>query len=150
MEEMEKNAVQETVAAAAPANKLSTNRSLLKLILLSLITFGIYALVIMTKISIDINTIATPYDKKKTMNFLLVAFIFSWLTIGIVPLVWGHKISDRIGTELARRGIDYKFGAADYWLWGFVGAIIIIGPFVYCHKLLTAMNKLCEDYNVKG
>ena len=104
----------------------------------------------MSNVSTDINTIASRYDGKKTMHYCLVLFIFSWLTLGIVPLVWSHKISDRIGAELTRRGIDYQFGAGTFWGWGILGSLILVGPFIYTHKLLTAMNLLSADYNVNG
>lgn len=135
---------------ATPANKLKTNRGLVKYILLSLITFGIYGLVVMSKISTEINVIASRYDGKKTMHYCLVVFIFSWLTCGIVPIVWIHKLSNRIGAELTRRGIDYKFSASTYWLWGVLGSLIVVGPFIYYHKFFKAMNQLCADYNEKG
>lgn len=77
-------------------------------------------------------------------------FLFSWLTLGIVPLVWHHKMSARVGTELARRGIDYSFGASTFWLWGILGSIIVVGPFIYTYKLLKSMNLLAADYNAKG
>lgn len=137
-------------ANAAPVGQLKTNRGLLKYILLSLITFGIYGLVAMSGVSTDINTIAGRYDGKKTMHFCLVAFIFSWLTAGIVPLVWYHKISARIGNELQRRGIDYSFGAGSFWGWNILGSFIVVGPFIYTHKLFKAMNLLAADYNTKG
>ena len=134
----------------APAKQLKTNRGLLKLILLSIITLGIYGIVVMSGVSTDINIVASRYDGRKTMHFCLVLFIFSWLTCGIVPLVWYHRISDRIGTELARRGIDYNFGAGTFWGWGFFGVLILVGPFIYTYKLLKSMNLLCADYNVRG
>ena len=133
-----------------PALKLKTNRGLLKYILLSLITFGIYSLVVMSSISTDINEVASRHDGRKTMHFCLVAFIFSWLTCGIVPLVWYHNISDRIGCELRRRGIPYSFGAGSYWGWAILGSLICVGPFIYMHKLFKSMNLLCADYNVRG
>ena len=133
-----------------PVRQLRTNRSLLKLILLSLITFGIYGLVVMCHISSEINEVASRYDGKKTMHFALVVFVFSWLTMGIVPIVWQHKISNRIGDELQRRNQDYKFSAKDFWLWGVLGALIIVGPFVYCHKFLKSMNLINADYNING
>lgn len=134
----------------APAGQLKTNRGLLKFILLSIITFGIYGIVVMSSISNDINTIAGRYDGKKTMHYCLVVFVFSWLTIGIVPIVWCHKISNRIGSELARRGINYKFDAGTFWGWGILGSFIVVGPFIYCHKLLNSMNLLAAHYNING
>lgn len=132
------------------AHLLSINKSLLKTILLSLITFGIYFLVVMSSVSNDINIIATRHDGKKTMHFCLLFFIVSYITFGIGALVWYHNISKRIGDELKRRNIAYSFGAADYWLWYFLGSLILVGPLVYYHKLFKATNLLCEDYNVNG
>ena len=136
--------------ANAPVGQLKTNRGLLKYILLSLITFGIYGIVVMSAVSTDINTIAGRYDGKKTMHYCLVYFLFSGLTLGIVPLVWTHKISARIGSELSRRGIGYSFGAGTFWLWGILGSLILVGPFIYLHKLLKSMNLLAENYNING
>ena len=65
--------------SAAPVGQLRTNRGLLKFILLSLITFGIYGIVVMSDVSTDINTIASRYDGRRTMHYCLVCFVFSWL-----------------------------------------------------------------------
>ncbi|MCQ2184147.1 MAG: DUF4234 domain-containing protein [Bacteroidales bacterium] len=124
----------------------NTKRGLLKYILLSLITFGIYSLVVMSHISEEINYAASPRDGKHTMHYLLMALIFSWLSLGIVPLVWFHRISNRIGAELSARNCDYSFSAMDFWLWNIVGSLILVGPFVYLHKLLKAMNLINADY----
>ena len=136
--------------AYAPVNKLKTNRGLIKLILLSMITFGIYGLVVMSAVSTDINTIASRYDGKKTTHYLLMTFLFSWLTLGIAPIVWNHKISARIGAELKRRGLNYRYGAGSFWGWCVLGSLIGVGPLVYMHKMLKSMNKLSAHYNVYG
>ena len=135
---------------APPAQKLNTSRGLLKTILLSLITFGIYPLVLYSVMSSDINVIASRYDGRKTMNYLLLMFIVAPITLGTGGIVWCHNISDRIGNELKRRGIAYSFGAGSFWGWNVLGSLIGIGPLVYTHKLLKAMNLLCADYNEKG
>lgn len=134
----------------APVGQLNTKRGLVKYILLSLITFGIYGIVALSGVSTDINTVASRYDGKKTMHYCLVFFIFSWLTCGIVPIVWFHKISARMGNELRRRGIDYSFGAGSFWGWNVLGSLIVVGPFIYIHKFFKAMNLIAADYNVKG
>lgn len=137
-------------ASAAPVGQMKTGRGLLKFILLNFVTLGIYSLVYFSGISSDINTIASRYDGKRTMHFCLLAFIVGPITFGIAFIVWYHKLSDRIGKELRRRGICYSFSAADFWLWNVVGSIILVGPFVYLHKLSKAMNKIAEHYNVNG
>ena len=135
---------------AAPVRQLSTSRGLLKFILLSIITLGIYGIVVMTQVGNDINAIASRYDGKKTMHYCLLFFVVAPFTLGIGSIVWMHKISNRIGAELNRRGLNYSFSSSTYWLWNVLGTLIIVGPFVYLHKMFTAMNALAADYNVNG
>ncbi|MEE1077126.1 MAG: DUF4234 domain-containing protein [Acutalibacteraceae bacterium] len=106
-----------------PAIQLSTNRSFIKFVLLSIVTCGIYGIICLYEISKDINTIASRYDNKKTMNYV-VAWLLSMVTFGISVIVWSHKISSRIGCELQRRNYDYKFSASTYWIYNFVLSIV--------------------------
>lgn len=124
----------------------NTTRGLLKYILLDIITFGIYGIVVMTHISEEINVIAMPRDGKHTMHYLLVYLVFGVLTLYIAPLVWSHRLCNRIGDELVARNCGYTFGASDFWLWNVLGCLIIIGPFVWRHKILKAMNLINLDY----
>ena len=126
---------------------LRTNRGLLKYVLLSLITFGIYGLVVKTHISMEIDTVAAPRDHKSTLHYLPVVLLLGPITCGIFPLIWYHNLSNRIGDELKARNLGYEFGAGDFWGWGVLGSMILIGPFVYLHKLLTSMNLINESYN---
>lgn len=137
-------------ASTAPIGQLKTNKSLAKFILLSLITFGIYGIVVMSSVSSDINVIASRYDGKKTMHYCLLLFLVGPVTLGIADLVWNHRLANRLGAELTRRGINYSISAATFWLWGILGCLIFVGPFVYTHKLLKATNLLCEHYNIYG
>lgn len=137
--------------ATAPVIQLKTNRGLLKTILLSIITFGIYGLVLYSNISSDINTIASRYDGKKTMHYCLLTFVVAPLTLGIGAIVWCHRISARIGNELSRRGLPYSFGAGSFWGWNVLGSLLFgIGPFVYLHKLCKSMNILSADFNINS
>ena len=140
----------EYTAPAAPVAQRKTNKGLIKTILLSLITFGIYPLVVMSVLSDDINIVASRYDGKHTMHFCLLAFIIAPITFGIGAIVWSHRISARIGNELARRGINYSFGAGTFWGWEVLGSLIFVGPFIYLHKLCKAMNLLSANYNING
>ena len=137
-------------ATNSPVLQLRTSRGLLKMVLLGLVTLGIYPLVVESHIGEELNLIASPHDGKRTMHFCLIYFIFSWLTLGIVLFVWFHRTSNRMGDELKRRGIDYSFSATDFWLWDILGSLIIIGPFIYVAKRMKAMNLINEDYNQKG
>ena len=63
-------------------SSIKSNRSLLKLIVLSILTCGVYALYFCYMCGRDINLIAMN-DGRKTANFILV-FIFSLLMLGAV------------------------------------------------------------------
>ena len=135
----------------APANQLKTNRGWFKYVFFSLITFGIYSIVAFSTIANDVNTIASRYDGKKTMHFCLLFFLVAPITLGIAGIVWFHRISKRIGDELVRRGLPYRFGAGSYWGWNTLGLLLAgLGPLIYLHKLCKAMNLLCDDYNARG
>lgn len=128
---------------------LRTNRGMVKYILLSLITFSIYGIVVMSNISEEINLVASKRDGKHTMHYCLILFIFSWLTLGIAPIVWMHRLCNRIGNELKARSLPYSISAGTFWGWGVFGSLIVVGPFIFCHKFLKSMNLINGDYNTK-
>lgn len=133
----------------APALQLPTVRGLLKFIFLGLITLGIYDIVIMSRIATEINIVASRSDGKRTMPFFAM-LLLSPFTLGIYSFVWIHGFSNRVGDEVRRRGFDYKFGASTFWLWGVLGSLILVGPYIYCHKLLKSMNMINGSYNIYG
>ena len=132
------------------SKKLKTNRGALKTILFTILTGGLYSIIFYEKIGQDVNVLASKYDGKKTMNYALMFFIVGPLTLEIGTLVWFHNLSNRIGDELERRGIDFKFNANTFWLWNVLGAFILVGPLVYIYKISKAMNLLNENYNING
>lgn len=144
------NQQQVVYAQPMPVAQLKTNRGLLKFFLLSLITLGIYGLVVMAHVSEDTNIVCSRYDGKKTMNFWLLFFLVGPITLEIAAIVWMHKLCARIGNEANRRGLDCNFGAKSFWLWNVLGAIIVVGPFIFYHKLFKTMNVLNQDFNTKG
>lgn len=147
---MPQNAPYGYQAPSGAVRQLKTNRSFIKTLLLSLVTFGIYALIIYGQITDEVNLVCSRYDGRKSMNYYLLVFLVTPLTCGIAAIVWMHNICDRIGNELTRRRVDYNFGAKDFWLWGVLGSFIVIGPLVFVHKFFTAVNKMNESYNQIG
>lgn len=133
-----------------PYGNLPTNRSLLKTLLLSLITFGIYAVWVTASSGEDLNRVADRHDNRRTMNFWLVALLLGPITFGLVTIFWWHRTSARIGGEQRRRGLPQTISAGTYWGWSVLGSLIVIGPFVFLYKWLGAMNALCADYNRNG
>ena len=133
----------------APKLALPAKRSLCKMIFLGLITAGIYPMVIYSRIITELNIAASRYDGKRTMTFFGMMMVAP-LTLGIYAYVWSHNLCARIGDELRRRSIDYKFGPSQFWLWGILGSFILVGPFIFTHKLMKSMNLINKDYNQNG
>lgn len=136
-------------AAQRPAFQLPTRRGLGKMFWLGLLTFGIYNMAVMSRIPEEMNMVASRHDGQRTQQYLW-APVLAALTLGIYAFVWIHKLCNRMGNELKRRNIDYKFSASTFWLWNILGSFIIVGPFIYTHKMMKAMNLINRDYNEKG
>lgn len=132
-----------------PRIQLPTRRSLAKMFFLGILTLGIYPTVIYSRIVTELNIVASRYDGKRTVPYF-GALLLMPLTLMIYGFVWCHCLCDRIGAELRRRGLPYAFGAGDFWLWNILGALILVGPFIFMHRLMKAMNYLNRDFNAAG
>ena len=128
--------------------KLQTNRSMWKLMILNILTLGFYSIPFFIPLSFDLDKVDPKRYRDKTMNYL-VARIASLFTFAIIIDIWHHHIAGRIEEALERRNIAYNFNTDDFWKWFFFGSLFLIGPFIYFHKLCTAMNLLCQSYNEK-
>ena len=132
-----------------PAIQLPTKRSLAKMVFLGLLTLGIYPTVIWFRIVTELNIAASRYDGERTMS-CFGAMALTGITLGIYPLIWIHGLCNRIGAELKRRDLAYEFGASTFWLWNVLGAFILVGPFIFTHKLMKSMNLINDDFNING
>ncbi|MBQ8911801.1 MAG: DUF4234 domain-containing protein [Clostridia bacterium] len=128
------------------APQLKTDRSMWKLMILNILTLGIYSIFFFIPFSFDLDKVAPKSDRSKTMNYLF-AFIVAYFTFSVVILIWHYQIAERVNEALTERNIDYEFDTGAFWGWYFFGSLILIGPFIYFHKLCTAMNLLCAHYN---
>ena len=129
--------------------RLPTKRGLGKMFFLGILTLGIYPVVIWSRIVTEINIAASRHDGRRTMPYFAMVTLTP-VTLGILPLVWMHNFCCRIGDELNYRRINYKFGAKTFWLWGVLGSLILVGPFIFVHKLMKSMNKINDDFNRVG
>ena len=102
-----------------PALQLPVKRGLAKMFFFSILTCGIYPMVIYSRLVTELNIVASRHDGKRTLSFFGMLMLAP-LTIGILPLVWSHNLCSRIGAELQRRNINYNFGVKDFWLWDFL------------------------------
>ena len=129
--------------------RLPTKRGLGKMIFLGILTLAIYPMVIWSRITTELNIVASRHDGRRTMPFFGMVMLAP-LTLGILPLVWMHNFCCRVGDDLQYRRINYKFGPKAFWLWGVLGSLILVGPFIFTHKLMKSMNLLNDDFNRAG
>ena len=73
---------------------LNENRSLLKYLILSLITCGIYSIYFMFLMTDDINTICEG-DGADSPNYIIV-LLLSFVTFGIYHWSWIYKPANRL------------------------------------------------------
>ena len=144
-------------ASRAPALQLPVKRGLAKMFFFSILTAGIYPMVIYSRLVTELNIVASRHDGKRTLSFFGMLMLAP-LTMGILPLVWGHNLCCRIDMELQRRNINYTFGAKDYWFWNFlllmlssvaasVAAVLhttMIRPNYWIVGILVALALLCS------
>ena len=133
----------------SPVIQLPTRRSLAKMFFLGILTLGIYPTVIWFRIVTEMNIAASRYDGERTISCVGAAALAA-ITLGVYPFIWIHGFCHRIGGELRRRGLPYEFGASTFWLWNVLGSLILVGPFIFTHKLMKSMNLINGDFNVNG
>ena len=126
--------------------KLRTDRRLWKIIVFGILTLGIYNFFFMTQVANDVNTILSSRHRTPLMPYIIVLILGS-ATFSIVLDIWMYQLTDRVEDALRMRKLRYDFETGDFWVWFFFGALFLVGPFIYYHKLCRAMNILCADYN---
>lgn len=125
---------------------IDSNRGLVKYILLSIVTCGIYGWYFIYKMAEDVNTMCAG-DNENTAG--LVKFILlSYITCGIYGYIWYYKLGNRLAENAPRYGLSFQENGTTVLLWLFLGALLCgIGPFVAMHILIKNTNAMAEAYN---
>ena len=122
-------------------------RGLVSLILLSMVTFGIYGLYWYYKLAKDVNTICEG-DGKKTAG-LLKLILLGIITFGIYTIIWIYMLGDRLQDNAQKYNLTFKESGGTILLWFLLGSFIIVGPFVALHIIIKNTNALAAEYNKK-
>lgn len=121
-------------------------RSLLTLILLSIITCGIYNIIFWYSYSDDMNRICQG-DGKNTQNYIIV-ILLSFITCGIYYWVWLYGIGNRLSENAPRYETSFQENGTTLLLWMIIGSFFCgIGSFVAMHIMIKNMNALADRYN---
>ena len=146
------NAVGETKTAStanAAGHALPTNRNVVTVVLLSIITCGIYAYYNLYAIARDVN-IACADDDENTPG-LVVYLLLSFVTCGFYYLYWLYKLGNRLAKNAASYGITIEEDGSHILLWKVLGILICcVGSFYGDYILLKNTNAICEAYNQRN
>ncbi len=136
-------------AANAAGHALPTNRNVVTVVLLSIITCGIYAYYNLYAIARDVN-IACADDDENTPG-LAVYLLLSLVTCGFYYLYWLYKLGNRLAKNAASYGISIEEDGSHILLWKVLGILICcIGSYYGDYILLKNTNAICEAYNRKN
>ena len=125
---------------------ISMTRTPAKVILLGLITCGIYSLVAWYGLIKDVNK-ACRQDGKHTAG-LLKYILLTLLTCGFYGLFWGYAISNRLQENGKRYGVLISENGTTYLLWQVVGALLCgLGPWIAYIQIIKNCNRIFAAYN---
>ena len=129
-------------------NKLTTERSLLKVLFFSVITLGIYDLFFLHRLAKDVNTVCYEDEKRTSGIFALV--ILSVLTLGIYQIFWWYRIAHLISAAQRRAKMNNVISPGFVLLCAILCYTLFTIPYlVIIHQTCNAMNDLCYSYNFK-
>ena len=120
-------------------------RGIVSLILLSIITFGIYGLYWIYSLAKDVNVICAG-DGKKTSG-LIKYLLLGIITFGIYDLVWIYMLGDRLQDNGPKYNLTIKESGGTILLWYILGSFIIVGPFIALYIIIKNTNALADEYN---
>lgn len=124
------------------------DRNIFVLVLLTIVTCGIYAYYNIYTMANDINTICS--DDDESTGGLLVYILLSLVTCGFYGIYWEYKLANRIQANAPQFGLFVKESGTDIIMWRLLGALICgLGTFYGEHLLLENMNKIAHAYNAQ-
>lgn len=125
---------------------LTTNRNFFLVLLLSIVTFGIYQLYLVHCFAKETNT-ACAVDGKSTTG-LLGFFFLSLITFGIYGIVWQVMWANRCNNFLRACGQPEGVTGTNMILCYLFGALTLgIWPLVNYARMITLQNRVNETYN---
>ena len=128
--------------------RLEDRRSLLGVILLSLVTFGIYQFFFVHNVARDVNDMC--YEDRKHTNGLLMYIVLSFVTFGIYQFFWYGGIIERVNNFTYKYGVRPRTSFGGFVLWMLLGSFIFIGPFIALHQFIQTVNDGAFTANKKA
>ncbi len=115
-------------------------RSGLAFVLLGILTLGIYPVCVLSSVRKEVASLLDGKGIDKQMPFVW-AYLLGFLTLGIAPLIWICRMANKIQMAALEKKISKPrlSGAYMFWL-GYVGAVVLVGPFFAFHRFFKLLN----------
>ena len=121
-------------------------RSLLMLILLNIITCGIYSIFWYNDLAKDMNTVC--YNDGEDTPGVGYYILFSILTCGFYSYYWFYKVANRQQANAQRYGVNITENGTTVLMWMIFGMLLFfIGGYVALYIVIKNMNLLAAAYN---
>ena len=126
--------------------RINNERSIWPVLILSVITLGIYPIWSYHKIVQDVNLICEE-DGKRSPG-VLVWLVLTLLTCGIYNMLWWCNMHDRLRATAKIKGVTIEQTTSGLMLL-FIGAYFVMGilTWVALHKFLSTLNDMATAYN---
>ena len=125
---------------------LKTNRSLVKYIIFSILTCGIYSCYFIHSIAKDMN-IMCDGDGEHTRGFWGYLFL-SIFTCGIYSFIWYYQLGDRMARNKHKYHCKFTENGATILLWLLLGSFVMpILSYVSLYIIIKNINEMAEGYN---
>ena len=125
---------------------MTTNRSLLKYLILSIITCGLYSFFFIHGVAKDVNEMCKNDGDK--VGGLVAYIILSYLTCGLYSIYWQYKIANRLQANAPSYGLYFSENGTNILLWYLVGWLLcLIGPFIAMNIVIKNTNRMAAAYN---
>lgn len=126
--------------------RISTNRSLITYIVLSIVTCNIYSYYFLYTLARDVN-IMCEGDGEETSG-LVVFIVLSFVTCGFYALYWYYKLANRLASNAPRYGLNFQENGTTVLMWYIIGLFVCgVGPYVAMYFLIKNTNALAAAYN---
>lgn len=117
-------------------------RNFWMVLLLSVITCGIYGFYYIYTMTRDLNQIIGEQKFDPALAVLL-----SIVTCGIFTYIWYYQYGNNIQEVAQANQIKVYENGTSYLLWMILGSFIIVGPLIAEYLFICNFNKVAEAYN---
>jgi drug/metabolite transporter (DMT)-like permease len=118
------------------------------LIILSIVTLGIYGIVFWWGYVKDINRVC--HDGEDSPNYIVV-LLLSFITCGIYSLYWHYKQGNRLQAAAPQYNLSFQENGTSVLLWMVLGSCLCgVGAFVAMYILIKNLNAIGMVYNTQG